>query len=305
LNYGLRTTGVYVQGTLYGGWEPRLSAKYSLTENSSLKASYSRMNQYMHLVASSSVALPTDLWYPVTENVKPQVSDQIAAGYFYRFHKKSTIASVEAYYKWMKNIIAYREGASLILNDNFDDELLSGTGAAYGMEFLIKKNSGKLTGWTGYTVAWATRDFDELNKGKRYFAKYDRRHDYSIVLMYDLGKRWDFSTVWVYSTGSRFTAQVGQFFMPNASLTNVDILPIYTDKNAIVLSSSHRLDLNFISSSKPDAKLHREYHFGCYNFNARETPYRIDIVSSDTGCYKYQQRGLFGFILNLAFNFNF
>ncbi|MBL4716130.1 MAG: TonB-dependent receptor [Bacteroidia bacterium] len=311
LNYGLRTTGVYVQGTFYGGWEPRLSTKYSLSEKSSIKASYSRMRQYMHLVSSSSVALPTDLWYPVTENVKPQISDQIAAGYFYRFDKLNAIGSVEAYYKWMKNIIEYREGASLILNDNFDDELLSGNGDAYGMEFLLKKNSGKLTGWTGYTVSWATRDFDELNKdeqniGMRYFAKYDRRHDYSIVLMYELGKRWDFSTVWVYSTGSRFTARVGDFFMPNASLTNVDVLPIYTDKNAVVLSSSHRLDLNFIRSSKPDAKWHREWHIGCYNFYARATPYRIEIVPSDKSeGFKYQQRGLFGFIFNLAYNFSF
>ena len=306
INYGLRLSGAIVDNQNYYGFEPRFSARYTLTENSSVKASYARMKQYMHRVSSSTVALPTDLWYPVTGRVKPQSSDQLAVGYNLFVDKLKSSVTVEGYYKWMNNLIEYREGANLILNDNFEDELVQGTGDAYGVEFLLKRDEGKLTGWIGYTLSWATRDFDELNGGKRFFAKYDRRHDLSIVATYKLGKRWVASAVWVYASGSRFTAQTGQYLMPNPSLMGVDIVPIFTERNAVSMSASHRLDVNFVLKPKKERKFHGEWHFGAYNVYNRATPYRISIEARDDAAgYKYSQPGLFGFIPSIAYNFKF
>ncbi len=307
VNYGLRLSGAVVKNHVYGGIEPRVSVKYSLTEYSSLKASYSRMKQYMHRVSSSTVSLPTDLWYPVTDSVKPQRADQIAIGYNKVFKKANLNFTAEAYYKWMDNLIEYREGAVLILNDNFESELVQGKGDAYGFEFLLKRDEGRFNGWLGYTLSWSTRDFEELNQGKTYFAKYDRRHDISVVLNYKLSKRWSFSAVWVYSTGYRFTAQIGQYLVPNPALNGVDVIPIYTDRNAVKMSPSHRLDLNFVLGPKKQKKFNDEWHFGCYNFYNRATPYKIEIVPTDDGSvgYKYQQPGLFGFIPSIAYNFKF
>ncbi len=306
LKYGLRISGSTVQGKAYGGLEPRVAARYLLNEVDAFKVSYSRMKQYMHRVSSSTVALPTDLWYPITQNIKPQSSDQIAIGYNHLFEDQKVAVTLEGYYKWMDNLIEYREGANLILNDNFEDELLQGKGDAYGVELLVKKDEGKLTGWVSYTLSWATRDYDELNGGRTFFAKYDRRHVGSIVLNYELTKRLTASAVWVYQTGSRFTAQIGQYFMPNSTLTGVDIIPIFTDRNAVQMSPSHRLDLNITLSGKEDKKFQSEWSIGCYNLYNRAQPYRVNIVPLDGGVgYKYQQPGLFGFIPSIAYNFKF
>ncbi len=306
VNTGLRISGSVVEGKVYTGLEPRLASRYLIDKYNSVKLSYSRMKQYMHRVSSSTVALPTDLWYPVTRTIKPQSSSQIAAGYNHIFPKWQISCSLEAYYKWMNNLIEYREGANLILNNRFENELLQGSGDAYGLEFFVKKEEGNFTGWISYTLAWATRDFDDLNNGERFWAKYDRRHTVSTVATLKLSKRWTFSAVWVYSTGSRFTAQIGQYVMPNATYTGFDIIPIYTARNAVQMSPSHRLDLNISLRPKKDRKFTGEWNFGCYNFYNRATPYRIDIVPIENGLgYRYQQPGLFGFIPSIAYNFKF
>ncbi|MFN0031914.1 MAG: TonB-dependent receptor [Flavobacteriales bacterium] len=306
---GIRTSGSFVQHKMYAGIEPRVAVRYMVDEFSSLKFGYSRMKQYMHLVSSSSVALPTDLWYPVTANIKPQRSDQLVLAYNRYIDKLNVNIELEAYYKWMQNLIEYREGANLILNDNFENELLQGTGDSWGLEFLAQKPEGRLNGWISYTLSWATRDFDELNGGRTFWAKYDRRHNISIVATCILSKRWDFSAVWVYSSGSRFTAQAGQYLVPNATFTGVDVIPVYTDRNAVSMSPSHRLDLNFVLKPRPhkQKKLKSEWHFGCYNFYNRASPYRINIVPNTDGSlgYHYEQPGLFGFIPSVAYNFSF
>jgi len=306
INYGLRFTGAIVKGKMYSGLEPRFSIRYTLSENTSLKASYSRMKQYMHRVSSSSVSLPTDLWYPVTAQVKPQKSDQIAAGISHLFPKHLITFEFETFYKKLDNLIEYREGANLILNNNFEAELLSGSGKAYGAEFLIRKEQGRLNGWISYTIAKASRQFSELNDATIFPAKYDRLHVFNIVVNYELSKRWIFSAVWVYQSGSHFTAQIGQYLMPNSTLTNVDIIPIYTKRNAVTLSPSHRLDLNFTLKPKKKRKFSGEWSFGCYNFYNRAQPYRVSIVpDKNGGGYEYIEEGLFGFIPSIAYNFNF
>jgi hypothetical protein len=308
LSAGVRVSGSFVKDKAYAGIEPRVSGRYSLTEFDALKLSYSRMKQYMHRVSSSSVSLPTDLWYPVTAGVAPQRSDQIAAGYSHLFESIGTYVEFEAYYKWLNNLIEDREGANLILNDNFENDLLQGKGKAYGLEFLVRRDEGKLTGWIAYTLSWATREFEDLNNGKPFWAKYDRRHSVAVVSTYKLSKRWTISAVWVYNSGSRFTAQVGQYLLPNASLTGFEIIPLYTERNAVSMSPSHRLDLNFVLGPRPEKKrkFTSEWHFGGYNIYNRATPYRINIEPADQGIgYKYVQPGLFGFIPSVAYNFSF
>lgn len=301
---GARLSSVLVKEKAYGAIEPRLSAKYNLDSNSNVKFSYSNMRQYMHLVSSSTVALPTDLWYPVTKDVKPQSSHQFAAGYSYFSQKIKSLISVEGYYKYMTNLTEYKEGSNLLLNDDFEADLLQGTGKSYGVEFLIKKDQGIWNGWIGYTLAWSTRKFKGLNGGQQFPSKYDRRHNISVVQNIKLNKRWHIGAVWVFSTGSRFTPQVGVYALPNASSTNVDLIPVYTSRNEVVLSSSHRLDINFVWKSKENRKFRGEWHFGAYNVYNRATPWRIEVVPTDNG-FKYVQPGLFGIIPSVAYNFEF
>lgn len=304
LNYGVRLSSSNVPGKFYKALEPRFSAKYGFGNLNSLKLSYTYMKQYMHRVSSSSIALPTDLWYPVTEKVLPQSSHQIALGFFKGLEELNLNLSVELFYKTMDNLIEYREGARLLLNDSFEDELLSGEGRAYGGELLIRKKIGKFTGWLGYSLAKATREFAELNDGLVYAARFDRRHDFSLVMTFEINPRFSFSTVWVLSSGSRFTAQNGQYFFPNASFSGIDLIPIYTKRNTIELAPSHRLDINFIVRSKPHKKFKSEWHFGAYNFYNRASPYQVR-VEFDGLNYRYVQPGLFGFIPSIAWNFKF
>lgn len=304
VNYGFRLSSSNVPGAFYGALEPRLSAKYSFGDLNSVKFSYTYMKQYMHRVSSSSIALPTDLWYPVTQSVKPQNSHQIAAGYFKGFKEKDVNLSVEFYYKTMDNLIEYREGARLLLNDNFEEELLNGHGRAFGGELLVRKKLGKFTGWLGYSLSKANRTFADLNDGATYSAKYDRRHDVSMVATFDINPRFSFSYVWVMSSGSKFTAQNGQYFFPNTSFTGVDLIPTYTRRNAITLAPSHRFDVNFILRNKPHKKFRSEWHFGAYNFYNRSSPYQVR-VEFDGLNYRYIQPGLFGFIPSIAWNFKF
>lgn len=304
LGLGLRLGGAYTDGKFFAGLEPRLSAKYALAKNLSAKASYSRMKQYMHRVSNSSVALPTDLWYPVTRQVLPQASHQVGAGIFLGLEKWKSNLSIEGYYKYMAQLIEYREGAQLLLNDNFEEELVNGKGDAYGLEFLLRRKAGRATGWVAYTLSWARRNFADLNQGETYYAKYDRRHSLSVVCMFDLSERIAFSALWEYATGARFTAQNGQYFMPNSSYTGIETIPLYTKRNAVVMSPSHRLDINIILKSRPKSLIKGEWHLGVYNFYNRATPYRVNISQTPYG-YRYVQPGLFGLIPSVAYNFKF
>ena len=303
-NYGLRLSFSQWEQSFYGGLEPRLSSRYKLTESASLKASYSLMRQYMHRVSSSSIALPTDLWYPVSGGVEPQLSHLLSAGYTHIFPAWSGEITVEGYYKEMDNLIEYREGANLVLNDNFEKELLAGSGDSYGLELLIRKREGVVTGWLSYSLSKSTRHFDELNEGARYPAKYDRRHSLSLVSMIELSPTVTFSAVWNYMSGARFTAQTGQYLMPNASLTDVELIPVYSDRNAVELSPTHRLDLSFVVRSAEKDSYRSEWQFGVYNFYNRASPFRVSIQHNGVH-YRYVQEGLFGFIPSISYNFNF
>lgn len=305
VNYGLRMSGTLTENTFFAGLEPRLAAAWDITKYGALKFGYARMKQYLHMVSSSTVALPTDLWYPVTKIIKPQKSDQFTLGYQHLLKKLGLVLSSEIYYKTMQNLTEYKEGAVLILNNNYEKELLQGRGDAYGFEAMVRKDKGRLYGWISYTLGHSNRYFDNLNGGDKFPAKYDRRHNLAIVANFKLSRRWEISTVWNYLSGSKFTAQVGQYFQPKPGLNGVDIVPIYTKRNAVSMSPSHRLDLNFVWKGKTTAKYRAEWYFSAYNFYNRTEPYSIRIKVDDKGSLSYEQPGLFGLLLSIAYNFYF
>lgn len=237
----------------YNGLEPRLSLRYATGKNSSIKASYARNFQYIHLASISSVSLPTDIWMPSTELIKPQLSNQYAIGFFKNLKENLFETSVEVYYKTMANQIEYKEGAQPTDNiyDNPDNAYTFGKGWAYGAEFFMKKSKGKFTGWIGYTLSWTWRQFAEINFGEKYLAKYDRRHDVSVVMTYNANKQWDFGMVWVYGSGNRGTLPNG-FFLYEGSLSND-----YGLRNSYQFVPYHRMDLNVTYSPNRTKKLEK------------------------------------------------
>jgi hypothetical protein len=237
----------------YDGLEPRLSVRYSLNTKSSIKASYTKNYQFIHLATISSLSLPTDVWMPCTEEIKPQIGDQYALGYFQNFADNSYETSVEVYYKTMSNQIEYKEGAQPSDNvyDNPDNAFTYGKGWAYGAEFFVKKSKGKFTGWIGYTLSWTWRQFDNINYGRDFLAKYDRRHDASLVLTYDANKMWNFGAVWVYGSGNRGTLPNG-FFLFEGSQSHD-----YGLRNSYQFIPYHRMDLNVTFTPDREKKLEK------------------------------------------------
>jgi hypothetical protein len=305
LNAGMRVSGTLVQGKAYVNPEPRLGLRYQLSGQSSLKVSYARMVQYMQLVSSSSLSLPTDLWYPVTATIRPGVSDQLSAGYYHVLPGAGITLSSELYYKKMNNLVEYKEGALLILNDDYEKELLKGKGQAYGIELFAGKTAGRFSGWISYSLAYARRSFDSLNGGAAYFARYDRRHDCSFVGLFEANKRWSFNVVVQYTTGSPFTGQQSQYVVPKPDFSGFDVLPVYTSRNALRLSSSFRIDLDITYHFRIGNKLKGDAHFGAYNLMNRTQPYKVEKVFDDSRkTYVYQQKGLFGIVPSFALNFN-
>jgi hypothetical protein len=303
LNAGLRISQDFASNRAYVNPEPRLALRYLVTEHSSVKMSYARMAQYMHLVSSSSLTLPTDLWYPVTSGIKPGISDQLSAGYYHTLAGSGIALSAEAYYKWMQQVIEYREGAQLVLNDAFEKDLVQGKGRGYGIELFASKTSGRFTGWLGYSLSFSQRKFDSLNKGKEYYSRFDRRHDLSLVGMYDLSKRWAISGTVVYASGNPFTGQTGQYVIPKPDYTGFETMPIYTERNELRLSSSFRVDLDLQYRFNLGRHIKAEAHLSMYNALNRTQPDRVYRVwNAERQSYSYQQRGLFGNVTTASLN---
>lgn len=306
LNAGMRTSMAFVENKTYVIPEPRILARYKIRKNEALKFSYSRMAQYMHRISNSAVTSPTDIWYPVTDSIQPQTSHQVAIAWQRLVSSKKIFVSVESYYKYMNDLIGFEEGTNLFFNTDFESKLIQGTGRAYGVEMLVKKESGKLTGWVSYTLSWATRNFDELNHGKSFPSRYDRRHNGAIVMQYALSKRWAVSMVWEFISGSRFTPVIGQYVISAPTSAGVDLLPVYAPLNSVRLADSHRLDLGIKFKSKPENKFQFEWFAGVYNAYNRANPVGITIDQNDnTGELKYRQPGLFGVIPFVSYGFKF
>ncbi|MGN6401994.1 MAG: TonB-dependent receptor [Flavisolibacter sp.] len=288
----------------YAGFEPRVTLRYSLNTTTSLKGSVTRNLQFIHLVSNAGTTLPTDLWVPSTFRVKPQISWQYAGGIFKNFKNNEYETSVELYYKRMQHQIEYKEGYSPSLRDP-EEEFVFGKGWSYGSEFFINKTRGRLTGWIGYTLSWTWRKFPDLNAGEKYPAKYDRRHDLSVVGMFELNSKWKLGGVFIYATGNA-TSLPERFYVINGVLTQE-----YSAINKYRLPSYHRLDISATyTPQKKNKKLQSYWVFSVYNVYNRKNPYFIYFDQSGSpynGTLKIQakQVSLFPVLPSVTWNFKF
>ena len=262
----------------YGGWEPRFNMRFELNENSSLKTSISRTYQYLHLVSNNGTTLPTDVWVPSTLLVQPQVAWQYSGGYFRNFLDNKLETSVEVYYKDMSHQIQYKDG--YVPNSLQDPELsyVFGNGTAYGAEFFVNKTQGKFTGWIGYTLSWTLQKFPLLNNGDQFPAKYDRRHDISVVGSYVFNKKWTTSAVFVYGSGNAITLPTAYYFI------NGQIQELFSKLNAYREPAYHRLDLSatYTPQHVKPRKWQGSWTFSIYNVYDRHNPYFLYVDNTGT-----------------------
>lgn len=286
----------------FAGLEPRLNLRYLLSEESSLKASVTLNNQYIHLVSNSTSTLPTDIWVPSSMLVEPQKAWQYAIGYFRNFAENTYETSIEVYYKDLLNQIEYRDGYSPGLNEETEQSFVFGKGKSYGLELFFKKRLGKLNGWIGYTLSKTTRQFDDINRGNEYPAKYDRRHDLSVVAAYEPNKRWNFSAVFVFGTGDAFTVPVSWYLIEG------NIIAEYGERNSYRMNDYHRLDLAATLHGKEHKNFSSSWVFSVYNVYSRLNPYFIYFETegnATTGSVemKAKQVSIFPIIPSVTWNF--
>ena len=289
----------------YGGLEPRVTFRYSLNNETSVKAAVTRNLQYIHLVSNAGSTLPTDLWVPSTYRVKPQISWQYSAGLFKNFHDNTYETSLELYFKDMENQIEYREGYTPSLNDP-ETDFVFGKGWGYGTELFLNKLKGRLTGWIGYTLSWTWREFKDLNEGKKYPARFDRRYDMSVVSNYELGRKWKLGAVFVYGTGNAMSLPE-RFYFINGVLTQE-----FSKINQYRMKPYHRVDLSATYSPIPkkNRKIKSYWVFSVYNVYSRLNPYFIYFDQSGSaanGDLKIEARqvSLFPILPAVTWNFHF
>jgi hypothetical protein len=318
---GFRLSGFNNEGKTYIGWEPRIASKYSLTDRLSLKASYARMYQYVHLISNASVALPTDIWYPSTANVAPQISDQIATGFSFALGDQYFITN-EYYYKWLDNQIDFIDGAQLFANDNLEEEFAFGDGFAYGGELSIEKREGRLQGWIGYTLAWIRRgNFrgvkQDIMDGRYFAPRYDRRHDVSVVATYDLSRRLKASATWVYGSGDLTWLPQGRIALQDVPGAEIQpVIPVFGDRNTFRLPAYHRLDLGLVIKFFPKWG-ESDLTVSVYNAYDRRNPYFIflepefDVIDTGPDLLNVpsrvaaKQQSLFPILPSVTWNFKF
>jgi hypothetical protein len=309
VNYGLNYNMYFLGSTFYNSLQPRISSRYLLKDDWSIKASYAYMNQYVHLLSNNGIGLPTDLWVSSTAKVKPQSSQQIAIGSTKNLKGNVWEFSVEGYYKWMDNLIDYKEGASFLSTTDWQNTVeTGGKGRAYGAEFLVRKNKGKTTGWIGYTLAWSKRQFDNINNGLEYPYKYDRRHDISVVVNHKFSDQFDLSITWVYGSGNTFTAPVASYFLTNPFYgleDGVGQVDQYSSRNGLRMPAYHRLDvgLNFRTQTEWGESV---WNLSAYNAYSRQNPYFLYIREDfNSGAKNVYQVSLFPIIPSLSYSFSF
>ena len=308
--YAIIDTVKYSSGDFfnpYYGLEPRFSLNYKLNNKSSVKFSYNRMFQYIHLTTNTMTVTPLDMWFPSSPNIKPQIADQIALGYFRNFSDNVYEVSSEIYYKNMQNAIDYRDHAQLLLNEFFEGELRIGNSYSYGFEFMLKKQVGKFTGWLSYTYSRVFREIPEINNGNSYPANYDKPNDISLILSYDITDALNISLSWFYSTGAARTMPVGRFEYEGM------IAPVYSDRNSVRMPDYHRMDLactyNFkkIKKNGNAKKVHSSLNLSIYNLYNRHNAYSILFRQVEGQQYETEavKTYLFKIFPSLTYNFNF
>lgn len=309
LNYGLRVPYFVADQKTYARLEPRVTAKVNLNLTTSVKASYTVMNQFLHLVPYSTASLPTDIWIASSSVVKPENSQQYSFGLFKNLHQNLYELSVEGYYKEMKNQVLFKEGTQLTPETTIDNQLTFGRGTSYGLEFFAKKSTGRLTGWASYTLSKTTQTFAELNFGNPFPFTYDRRHNLALVGTYDINDRWSVSADFVLRSGNAYTIPPGRIPVAEDGTLYDGYYNDYTTRNNARLNAYHRLDVSF-SYKKERSLFGRKYEsewvFGAYNIYSRLNPYfvylTVDPVTKDTQAI---QVSLLPIIPSVSYNFRF
>ncbi len=324
-NIGFRLSHFNTQGKSYVRPEPRFAARYILRENLSLKASYALMNQYLHLLSNTGIGLPTDLWVPATKRIRPQQSQQVALGGAMDIPKYKLLVSLEGYYKWSKDVIGYQEGASFLLVDdpggneepvNWEDNVTPGKGWSYGLEFLVQRKFGKFTGWIGYTLSWSQLQFDSINYGKKYYAKYDRRHDISVVGIYKINDHITLSATWVFGTGNAITLPLTEYSLPDHDPAggtphqthaqfNRWFVNDYGEKNNFRMAPYHRMDIA-LQFHRKMKHWDRTFELGFYNLYNRKNPFFYYVGYDSSGQQrKLKQISLFPIIPSVSWTIKF
>jgi hypothetical protein len=304
----------YSSGEVYNtfvGFEPRFNLTYLLDASSSVKLSYNRMFQYMHLIQNISASTGQEFWTPSDKYIKPQMADQVAAGYFKNFNNNIIEASVEVYYKQIKNTVEIRDGADLQFNEATEAQVVSGQGRAYGVEFFVRKQRGTTTGWVGYTLAKSERQADNVNNGEWYAFRFDRRHYLTVVVNQELSKRVSFGGSFIYATGEAFTIASQRYSLFEGNEVSID----YSKRNGARFPAYHRLDLSLtINQKKTEANplwllKKRPYEgswvFSLYNAYGRKNAYTITYKNNDQGVPTAYKSYLFTFVPAVTYNFKF
>lgn len=288
-------------GKTYYNLEPRFQFSYMLSNQNSIKGGYARNTQHLHLLTNSTSSSPTDQWIGNSYNLKPEISDQVSLGYFHNFNNSKYQISVETYYKDLQNQVDYKDGADLISTTDVESELLFGKGRAYGAEFMVKKTTGKLTGWIGYTLSRSEKKIDGINNNDWYLARQDRTHDLSVVTMYELNDRWSLSALFVYNTGNAVTFPSGKYNIEGNSVF------YYTERNGYRMPSYHRLDLGATYTKPHKGKYESSWNFSLYNAYGRENAYTITFEDhpDDPTRTRALQTSLFRWIPSITYNFKF
>ncbi len=279
------------------GLEPRFSLSYVITENNSVKLGYNRNFQYMHQLSNSTTSSPTDVWVPSSNNIKPQIGDQIALGYYQNLKKNKYRISTEIYYKTLQNQIDYRNGADLLLNNKVEGELVYGSGKAYGLELLLEKKKGKFTGWISYTLSRSLRQFDDINEGNVFSARQDRIHDVAVVLMYKVTKNLALAGTFIYYTGDAVTFPSGKYEIGG------NVIPLYTERNGYRMPDYHRADIGLTWYLKDKKRFEHNLNFSIYNLYARENAYTISFEENASGDTEALQTALFKMVPSITYNF--
>jgi hypothetical protein len=285
----------------YFNLEPRFSTSYKLTDNSSVKASYAHTIQNLHLLSNSTSSNPTDVWIPSSNNVKPEIGDQVSLGYYRNLHENTYELSAELYYRYMQNQIDYKNGAQLIANTNVESQLLFGHGRAYGLELYARKKAGRLTGWISYTLSRTERQFTGINNDSWYPATQDRTHNLSVVGIYKLNKKWTLSSDFVYYTGNAVTWPSGKYEVEG------QVAFLYTSRNGYREAPYNRLDFSATLQGKKTKKTDSYWIFSCYNVYGRENPYSVSFEQDPGDPSKTQavQYALFRWVPSISYNFKF
>ncbi len=276
----------------FRGAEPRITVNYKLNEQSSVKLGYARNYQYIHQISNSTSGTPLDVWQPSSSNIRPQRADQMSLGYFRNLDNNSWELSVESFYKKMQHLVDFKNGANIFFSTFFGSDLVFGNGKSYGIEFLLKKNLGKLTGWMGYSLAKSDRKFSEINQGKPFPPKFDRTHDFSIVAMYKINPKWTLAATWVYYTGNAVTIPFGKYQIAG------QILEAYSDRNAYRLPAYHRMDINFTYTTRKG----HTWNLSLYNAYGRRNTYALLFRDDEPDPLRL---ALFSFVPSISYNFKF